>query len=182
MDFYLGEIMFFAGQYVPENFLPCDGRLLNVNEYQALYSLLGTTYGGTEPTTFALPDLRARIPVGNGQGGGLPNYAIGQKFGTPTVTLTVANVPSHSHTVVADKSNQTPGLDPTNALLTAASEAGSGVASAYTGTTTGSMTPLAGQAVSMAGGVSVPAPIDNCQPTLTLTPIMCVNGLYPTRP
>lgn len=97
MDYYLGEIRIFAGNYAPQNWLLCQGQSLNIAEYQALYSLLGTLYGGNGVSTFNLPDLRGRIPVGQGTGPGLTARTLGQTGGSETVTLTSANLPAHSH-------------------------------------------------------------------------------------
>ena len=81
-DYFVGEIRLFAGAYAPANWHLCDGSLLSINTYQALYSLIGTTYGGVGVSTFGLPDLRGRIPIGQGQGTGLTNRVLGQNGGT----------------------------------------------------------------------------------------------------
>jgi microcystin-dependent protein len=115
MDNYIGEIRMFASNYAPDGWAFCDGKLLNISEYQALYTLLGTTYGGNGTTTFALPDLRSRIPVGMGQGNGLANYPLGQTGGEEFVTLTTANMPMHSHSVMAS-SAEAAALSPAGAV------------------------------------------------------------------
>lgn len=97
MDCYLGEIRPFAGTYIPENWLPCDGRLLPITDNQALYALLGTRFGGDGTTTFGLPDLRGRLPIGSGQGPALTNRNFAQAGGSESVTLTVAQAPAHTH-------------------------------------------------------------------------------------
>ena len=103
---YIGSICFTAASYCPAGYLPADGRLLNISQYSALYALLGTTYGGNGTTTFALPDLRGRVPVGAGLGAGLgQNVTQGQKRGSESVFLTTAQTPlaSHNHaTTVAN--------------------------------------------------------------------------------
>jgi len=98
---YVGEIRMFAGNFAPSGWFFCDGSILSISEYEVLFTLLGTTYGGNGTTTFALPDLRGRIPVGVGQGQGLSNYNLGQIAGSETVTLTAANLPSHGHSLNA---------------------------------------------------------------------------------
>lgn len=179
MDSYLGEILFFTGKYIPVNYLACAGQILNVADYEALFAAIGTTYGGNGSTTFGLPDLRARIPVSMGTGPSY-TYSIGASFGVDTVTLTTANLPAHSHPVQADSSAQIGVADPTNGLLTSAVEAGSAAASCYIAATT-NLVQLAPQTLNSSGGVTSPAPLDNRMPTMTLTPIICVVGLYPQR-
>lgn len=98
---FLGEITMFGGNFAPRGWAFCDGQLLPVSQYDALFALLGTIYGGDGRTTFALPDLRGRIPVHQGSGPGLSPRLIGQKYGQETVTLTTNQMPAHSHTVAA---------------------------------------------------------------------------------
>jgi microcystin-dependent protein len=97
MDPFIGEIVLFAGNFAPRSWALCDGQLLAINSHSALFSILGTTYGGDGRTTFALPDLRGRTPVHPGHGPGLSDYDLGERGGTERVTLTVAQMPSHSH-------------------------------------------------------------------------------------
>src|SRR5262245_21653667 len=96
---YIGQIIMFAGNYAPPGWALCQGQLLPIADNNMLFQLIGTTYGGDGTTTFALPDLRARIPVGDGHGQGLSNYAIGEQVGVEAVTLTAAQLPPHSHPV-----------------------------------------------------------------------------------
>lgn len=97
-DPLLGQLMAFGGNFCPRGWAEASGSLLAINSNQALFSLLGTMYGGDGRTTFALPDLRGRAPVSQGQGPGLPNYRQGSKGGSTSFTLTVNQMPSHSHT------------------------------------------------------------------------------------
>lgn len=99
MEELIGTIKLFAGNFAPHGWLICDGRLLNITQNAALFSIIGTTYGGDGRTTFALPDLRGRVPVGFGQSPGLSNYSIGEKKGTEIKTLTPINIPSLKGTV-----------------------------------------------------------------------------------
>ena len=94
MDEFIGVIKLFAGTFVPQGWLACNGQVLPINNYQALYSLLGTTYGGNGTTTFALPDLRGRVPMGTGQGNGLSPCVLGQTKGVETVSLGGNNIPA----------------------------------------------------------------------------------------
>ena len=95
---FIGQILLFAGNFAPRSWALCDGQLLPINSNQALFSILGTTYGGDGRTTFGLPDLRGRVPVGVGQGSGLSNRTLGVKGGEEHVTLTEAEMPAHQHT------------------------------------------------------------------------------------
>jgi microcystin-dependent protein len=100
MENYLGEIRIFAGNFAPQGWLFCQGQLLAISQNQALFALLGTTYGGDGQTTFSVPDLRGRAAVGLGAGPGLSPYQQGQQAGYETVTLTTAQLPVHQHPVL----------------------------------------------------------------------------------
>ena len=97
MEPMIGEIRLFAGNFVPKNWAFCDGQLLPIDQHKTLFSIIGTTYGGDGTTTFALPDLRGRVPVHAGTGAGLSTRKIGQKSGTETNSLTINQLPAHSH-------------------------------------------------------------------------------------
>ena len=94
---FIGEIRMFAGNFAPRNWAFCDGQLLAVSQNDALFSLLGTIYGGDGRTTFGLPDLRGRVPMHTGSGPGLSTHRLGEKSGTENTTVTVSQLPSHSH-------------------------------------------------------------------------------------
>lgn len=96
-DPLLGQLMAFGGNFCPRGWAETNGALLPISSYSALFSLLGTTYGGDGRTTFGLPDLRARAPVGDGNGPGIGDYRLGQKGGTTSFTLTINEMPSHTH-------------------------------------------------------------------------------------
>lgn len=96
---YIGEIQLFGFNFPPRDFAFCNGAIYSISQNTALFSLLGTTYGGNGQTTFAVPDLRGRIPISSGQGPGLSNYSLGQQSGSETTTLILTNLPSHSHSV-----------------------------------------------------------------------------------
>lgn len=106
---YIGEIRLFAGNFAPVGWAFCDGALLPISENDALFNLIGTTYGGDGQSTFALPDFRGRVPIGAGQGAGLSNRIIGETGGQETITLSTANMPSHSHLsqIVVNNGNAT---------------------------------------------------------------------------
>ncbi len=169
MDPILGEIRCFGFNFAPEGWASCNGQLLPIQNNTALFSLLGTTYGGDGRTTFALPDLRGRVPLGMGQGPGLANYTQGQAAGTEQVTLAAAQLPVHNHTVGASSTatSKNPG-----GALPAATPAGS----SYGTTADLSMSPT------MVGGGGNGAPHDNLQPYLTLNWCIATEGIYPSRP
>jgi microcystin-dependent protein len=100
---YVGEIRLFAFNFAPAGWAACDGQLLDPDENDALFQLIGTTYGGDGTTTFALPDLRGRVPIHRGQGPGLSNYDLGQRGGEEAHRLVVAELPSHTHNVRGSK-------------------------------------------------------------------------------
>lgn len=101
-EVYPGEIMTFAGAFTPPPFLPCDGQLLSVSEYSVLFEAIGTVFGGDGVTTFALPDLRGRVPVGFGQGPDGANVAFASRGGNESLTLAVENLPAHTHLILGD--------------------------------------------------------------------------------
>src|ERR1700754_404975 len=105
MEGYIAEIRLFAGNFAPRNWAYCAGQIISIAQNTALFSLLGTTYGGNGQTTFALPDLRGRAAVGTGQGGGLTNRVLGEIGGSESVTLLVSNLAPHNHMVAT---NNTP--------------------------------------------------------------------------
>lgn len=100
---FIAEIIMFAGNFAPRGWAFCQGQILSIAQNTALFSLLGTTYGGNGQTTFALPDLRGRVPVGTGQGPGLPAMTLGEVSGTPTTTLLITQMPAHNHTFVGQQ-------------------------------------------------------------------------------
>jgi microcystin-dependent protein len=113
---FVGEIRMFGGNFAPAGWMFCDGQLLPISEYETLFNLIGTTYGGDGQSTFALPDLRGRVPVHNGQGSGLSNYTLAQMFGVEAVTLTTAQIAAHSHPALCSSGGGTPGSDPANSI------------------------------------------------------------------
>jgi len=166
----LGQIKLIAFNFPPKGWAFCDGQLMAINQNQALFSLLGTTYGGDGRQTFALPDLRGRIPVGMGQGPGLQNYTLGQRGGEEFHTLTVAELPAHSHPVYAD------GAPGSSALPTGALPARNGSATPDYGSPPNAT--LAPASLGSAGGGQ---PHENRKPTLTLHYIIALQGVFPSQ-
>lgn len=168
---YMGEIRVFAGTFAPQNWALCNGQSLAISQNDALYALLGTTYGGDGVNTFNLPDARGRLPVGQGNGPGLTSRVLGQVYGTETVTLTSATMPAHSHAVQVSN---------TAATLTTPSGQMIGMAPHYIapGTIANRTDSLLASAVSSVGGGQ---PHDNMMPFLCLNFILCLQGIFPTR-
>jgi microcystin-dependent protein len=182
VDAYTGEIRLFAGNYVPENWLACNGALLAIQSYEPLYSLIGTTYGGDGRTNFAVPDLRGRVPIGQGQGAGLTARVVGGQGGAEVVTLDMTQLPTHHHDVNV---SITPANLPTPAP-TANLAAATAPAAFYLTKLPSPEKPanLADATIGKVGGVSgagVTNPHQNMMPTFALTYIICGNGIYPQR-
>lgn len=161
---FLGEIRVFASNVVPKGWAACNGQLLPLNQNQALYAILGTTYGGNGTTNFALPNLQGRAPVHVGNG-----VALGQSAGEETHTLTTQEMPTHNHMVVADSANAT-SADPGNGYWAASTEA-----SPYA---TEASTTMAVNAIANAGGSQ---PHNNMQPFLVANFCIAVQGIFPSR-
>ncbi len=159
----------FAGNFAPQGWAFCNGQVLAIAENDALFSLLGTTYGGDGQTTFALPDLRSRIPLHQGQGNGLSNRTLGEAGGEENVTLVTSQLPAHTHTAAAS-----------SAAGTATSPAGNVWAA-------GNNTPFSDQASdAQMGAATVQAvgdglPHDNMLPFLAINFIIALEGIYPPR-
>ena len=182
MEEYLGMIKLFAGNFAPRFYQMCWGQTLPISQYTALFSILGTYYGGNGTTTFQLPDLRGRFAIGMGSGLGLPPINIGEVGGNTQVSLLTTNLPSHSHTITgtvqvltsAHRANSdTPGgntlavTTPNNTYITGA---GAGTV------------PLAGASGNFTAGLTGGnVPVDIQPPYLGLNYIICVSGVFPSR-
>lgn len=181
MDQYMASLMLFAGNFAPKGWFFCDGTLLSTNQYQALFSLIGTTYGGDGVTNFALPDLRGRAPVHPGQGRGLSNYYEGQMAGAESATLTQQQLPSHTHALqgVTTAANQS---DPLNNFISVPIEGSSGnPLSTYNDGTDPvfALAALNPKSISFTGGSQ---PVQTLSPVLAINYIICWDGIYPSRP
>ena len=164
---FIGEVQMFAGNFAPRGWAFCQGQLLSIAQNTALFSLLGTTYGGDGSTTFGLPNLAGRVPVGPGNGPGLSTWRQGEVRGTETVTLTTAQMPNHAHVMRGSGGAATEGSPANHAL--AEGDEDNYAASA----TTTDMT-----ATSEVGGGQ---PHNNLQPYLTVQFIIALEGVYPSR-
>ncbi len=166
MEGFIGEIRLFAGNFPPRNWFFCEGQLLSIAQYTAMFSILGTTYGGDGRTTFALPNLKGRVAVGEGNGPGLSYLKLGQPGGAPSITLNATQLPAHTHNLR--------GLD---AEGTTASPAGAYLAE-------GSDDVFSNQSnVAMAPTTNTGGnqPHENRQPYLASSYIICFQGTYPQR-
>lgn len=167
---FIGEIRLFAGNFAPAGWAFCHGQSLPISENDALFTLIGTTYGGDGETTFNLPDLRSRVPIHLGTGSGLPTYVIGEAGGVESVTLTTQQIPIHSHQLLATSS--------------------AGSANSPTGRVTAAPPSIdlyiedtpsanaAGEAIAPAGGSQ---PHENMQPFLCINYIISLFGIFPQQ-
>ena len=160
---FLGEVKMFAGNFAPRGWALCEGQILAISSNTALFSILGTTYGGDGRTTFALPDLRGRVPVGPGSGPGLSTYRLGQKTGAERTSLTVSNIPGMVFGIQAFEASELKSSDikkGTSAILTTGSEPNANFKTTINGR-----------------GEST----NNIQPSLSVNYIICINGTFPSR-
>lgn len=171
MDPFVGEIQIFAGNFAPRGWAFCNGQLLPISQNTALFSLLGTNYGGDGRSTFALPNLQGVVPIQWGQGAGLSDYVIGETGGQDTVTLLTSEIPSHTHQLkgTTDTGNTN---SPSGNVL---GENAGGVNN-YSDSTNSSMNALTANTA----GSSLPH--NNMQPYLTLNYIIALQGVFPPRP
>ncbi|NIE74163.1 phage tail protein [Pantoea sp. Ap-967] len=181
-DAYLGEIRVFAGTYAPVGWLLCQGQLLQIAQYQALFSIVGTTYGGDGRTTFGLPNFSGRAPVGTGKAPIVSAaFVAGQQAGVAVATVLSANMPAHTHSMGATTQKATTHIPGPTTLLAAVEDAAGSPVNIY-GETNNSSTPLnitlSPQSTTVAGA-SLPVDVQN--PYLTLSLIICTEGFYPTQ-
>jgi microcystin-dependent protein len=162
---FVGEIRMFAGNFAPAGWMLCDGQLLPISENETLFTLIGTTYGGDGQSTFALPDLRGRVPLHQGSGS-----ILAETGGAETITLTVSQIPAHSHPLVGTTSI-TNDTSPANNVV-----AQSNTLDPYQSTAGGS--PMAAQSISSVGGSQ---PHDNFQPYLCINFIISLFGIFPSQ-
>ena len=167
---FIAEIVMFAGNFAPRGWAFCQGQIMSIAQNTALFSLLGTTYGGNGQTTFALPDLRGRVPVGTGQGPGLSSYTLGQQSGSESVTLVPTQLPAHSHQVLCSSDDATSG-DPSGNFPSAFPQ------KIYANASTPGKT-MANGMIGLAGSSQ---PHTNIQPYLAINFIIAIEGIYPSR-
>jgi microcystin-dependent protein len=179
MDPFIAQITVFGCNFAPQGWALCQGQLLAISQNAALFSLIGTYYGGNGQTTFALPDLRGRAPIGFGQGPGLSNYAIGEAGGQETVPINTLSYPMHTHGLFA-------GASPATASTPGGSVEAEGQTGGRGGTVnlalysaSGTPTTLAPAALTAAAGGGQPH--NNLQPYLALNFCIALQGIFPAR-
>ena len=164
---FLGQIMLVPYNFAPRGWAFCTGQILPIAQNTALFSLLGTTYGGNGQTTFALPDLRGRVPISSGQGPGLSSYDLGEVGGEESVTLLVNELPAHNHLVGASDVEVAQGSVPKDQVLALGNYYGP--------------TPDTVMAVNMIQPTGGSQPHENRQPYLTLNYCIALEGIFPSR-
>jgi len=171
---FIGQVMLFAGDYEPEGWMRCDGRQLSIMQHPTLYSILGTIYGGDGSSTFALPDLRGRSPMGMGQGITLTHRTIGERTGTEKNKLTAYQLPSHSHSVVLKTTDLNTGADDNQP---------------------GATRIISGKDITFSTKIDIPSielsratretgaghEINNVSPALVMNYLIAVQGIYPSK-
>lgn len=176
MEGYLAQIIMFAGNFAPRSWAFCQGQILSIAQNTALFSLLGTTYGGNGQTTFALPDFRGRTPIGTGQGPGLPSVNLGEMAGAATVTVLVSNLPAHTHpatTTVGVSAQNANSEEPGGNVPAATANNSYAPANTVSGSLGGVST-----TVGVAGGGQ---PLNNLPPYIGMNFVICLEGIYPSR-
>ncbi len=178
---FIGEVKIFGFNFAPKGYATCQGQLLAISQNTALFSLLGTQYGGNGTVTFGLPDLQGRVAIGQGQGPGLPPYTIGERSGQPNVTLVSSNIPSHIHTLNGMKVR----LQASTA--NAAESSPDGTFPALTATASYSDTPTPNVFTGHAAVGGTTDPTGSNQPFSVMNPYLCINysialnGIFPSR-
>jgi microcystin-dependent protein len=170
---FVAEIKIFAGNFAPTGYAMCDGQLMPISQNTALFSLLGTFYGGDGKSTFALPDLQDSAPLGQGDGAGLSQRFLGEQSGVPTVTLLQSEIPVHNHFIQGSTENATL-KEPAPPRMISRSKAGT----IYQSTNTKQVL-MNLQTLSVSGSSF---PHNNLQPFLALTFIIALQGVFPPRP
>ncbi len=176
MEGFLGEVRIFAGNFAPRSWAFCEGQLLPISQWSALFSILGTTYGGDGRTTFGLPDLRGRVPVGQGNGPGLSDYRLGAKGGRATQQLNSTQIPSHNHSANLEFNPTPVTANPNNAFLSGVSATGANVAS-NNNSADGHFANDAFTILNAGGSQSY----DQLQPSIAIYYIIAMQGTYPSR-
>jgi len=172
MDPFVAEIRIFPFNFAPKGWAFCDGQILPLSQNTALFSLLGTTYGGDGKSNFALPDMQGNAPMHPGQGPGLSLHDLGETGGSDTVTLLDSEIPSHSHALMANTSTGTKSVPSNNSLARTSG------ATPYLPPAGAPLVAMAGQALTPAGGDQ---PHNNMQPYLTLNFCIALQGVFPPR-
>jgi microcystin-dependent protein len=178
MEGTIAEIRLFAPNFAPRNWAFCNGQILSISQNTALFSLLGTTFGGNGQTTFALPNLQSRAAVGTGTGIGLSGYTLGQSSGAEAATITANNVPPHNHPVTGTIKMPT-STTPANAVTPAGNNFANDGSPKYN--TSGSGTTMAPATLNLAVSPGGNGLASNIMPYLAINYIICLFGIFPSR-
>lgn len=187
MDAFLGEIRLFPYTYIPEGWLPCDGRLIDIQQYNPLYAIIGNTYGPGTSRSFAVPNFTGFAPVGFGQAPGLSQYELGTSTGESSITLSLVETPNHNHTLVAQEPSTPVDLV---AVPTATTSLSYARKKSATGSTyekipinnTALSNPGVLPSASVGGNGGAPLDHENQQPFLNMKFFICTNGVFPSKP
>ena len=177
MEGYIGEIRMFAANFAPKYWAYCSGQLLPIAQNQALFSILGTTFGGNGTTTFSLPDMRSRTAIGVGQGPGLSNIVEGQIMGTENNTLINTNLPAHTH-VISGSAKMLTTTTPADSPTPVGNYFSNDGSPKYKTSGSGAMKPAT---VALILGGSGGTPVNNIMPSLGINYIICLQGIFPSR-
>ena len=169
MEPFIGQIIMFGGNFAPRGWALCDGSLLSIAQWSALFSILGTSYGGDGRTTFGLPDLRGRVPMHAGNGPGLTSRRLGEKGGNENNTLSITQIPPHNHSVSLSAKEEANTEVPTGNFIAGAGFDGFG--------TTSDVTMGALPQQNVGGG----QPVNNIQPFQCVNFIIALQGIFPSR-
>ncbi|WWL44016.1 tail fiber protein [Pseudomonas parakoreensis] len=194
MEVFMGTIQPFAFNFAPSGWALCNGQILGISQYQALFALLGTFYGGNGTTNFQLPNLQGRVPVAQGAGQGLTPRVIGEVYGTENVTATIANMPNHTHAMTGLTANTAlqlavPASNPatvptaTNSYI-GASGGGPGSANIYSDAQGATPVPIKGLTTTVTGDISSTGgsqPLSIVNPSLVVNFSIALNGIFPSR-
>jgi microcystin-dependent protein len=176
---FIGQIIAFAGSFAPRNWQLCNGQLLPIQQYQALFSIIGTTYGGNGTTNFQLPDLRGRAAVSAGQGLGLSTYVLGEQNGAEQVTISQGQLPRHTHLISVNNDTTGTATAPGGNYISSIHETRSTASSYETYATAVSTQNTLNPSSVQQSGSSLPVTI--IPPVLAINYIICIFGTYPSR-
>jgi microcystin-dependent protein len=188
MEGTIGEIRMFAGNFAPRTWAICQGQIMSISQNTALFAILGTTYGGDGQTTFALPNLAGRVPVGVGQGPGLSSIDLGEVSGRENVTLTINELPAHTHVAASNVTLKASGLSADTAIpvagiaLAAARDINTDKVSIYsTKTPDINLNPASGAVTTTVQPIGNNLPMSIRNPYLGMNYIICLQGIFPSR-
>lgn len=173
-DSFIGEIKMMATTFAPRQWAMCNGTIMAVNQNQPLFALIGAQYGGDGRSSFALPDMRGRIPVHFGQGLGLQNYPLAAKTGVEEVTLQTSQIPAHTHSLQASNNS----ANTSTAIGNVLAKSPQNETAYLNGTVTGAVQEFSESAVESAGGNE---PHNNMMPYLAIHFVICLQGIFPSR-